>query len=89
MVAASVKTAANAAEAEALLTAELEGDAQLVIVDEAYRSEFSEWFSAKLAKHNRLPLVIFCPAFADEDPGTDAYINPIVKPAVGFEIRLD
>ena len=85
----SVQRAANAAEAEALLTAELEGDAQLVIVDEAYRSQFSEWFSAKLAKHNRLPLVIFCPAFAEEDPGTDAYINSIVKPAVGFEIRLD
>lgn len=84
-----VKTAANAAEAEALLTAELEGDAELVIVDEAYRGEFSEWFTAKLAKHNRLPLVIYCPAFAEEDPGTDAYINSIVKPAVGFEIRLD
>lgn len=85
----TVKQAANAEECEALLTAELEGDAQLVIVDEAYRSQFSEWFSAKLARHTRLPLVIFCPAFAEEDPGTDAYINSIVKPAVGFEIRLD
>lgn len=85
----TVSAAATALEAETLLAAELEGDAQVVIVDEAYRADFSEWFQTKLARHNRLPLVIFCPAFAEEDPGTDAYINAIVKPAVGFEIRLD
>jgi len=85
----TVTTAANAQEAETLLAAELEGDAQVVLVDEAYRADFTEWFQTKLARHTRLPLVIFCPAFAEEDPGTDAYINAIVKPAVGFEIRLD
>lgn len=85
----TVNTAATVQEAETLLAAELEGDAELVIVDEAYRPQFTEWFQTKLARHNRLPLVIFCPAFAEEDPGTDAYINAIVKPAVGFEIRLD
>lgn len=61
----------------------------VVIVDEAYRDQFSEWFSMRLAKHGGRPLIIFCPAFEEEDPNTDAYINAIVKPAVGFEIRLD
>jgi len=64
-------------------------DADVVILDEANRSEFSEWFQNRLAKHGGRPLVIFCPSFEEEDPGTDAYINAIVKPAVGFEIRLD
>lgn len=86
----NVRPAANAQEAETLLAKEIEeGDAQLVIVDESYRTGFSDWFQTKLSRHNKLPLVIFCPAFAEEDPGTDAYINSIVKPAVGFEIRLD
>jgi len=85
-----VRTAADAQEAETLLAKEIEeADAALVIVDEGYRASFSEWFNTKLSRHNKLPLVIFCPAFAEEDPGTDAYINSIVKPAVGFEIRLD
>lgn len=85
-----VQHAASAQEAETLLAKDIEeGSAQLVIVDEAYRSQFSDWFQTRLARHNKLPLVIFCPAFAEEDPGTDAYINSIVKPAVGFEIRLD
>ncbi len=85
----TVRRAANAAEAETLLAEEIEGDAHLVLVDESYRSQFTDWFQTKLSRHNRLPLVIFCPSFSEEDPGTDAYINSIVKPAVGFEIRLD
>lgn len=64
-------------------------EVDVVIVDESYRDKFSEWFSMRLAKHSGQPLIIFCPAFEDEDPNTDAYINAIVKPAVGFEIRLD
>jgi len=63
--------------------------ADVVIIDEDYRDQFSEWFKARLLKHGGRPLVIFCPSFEEEDPGTDAYINAIVKPAVGFEIRLD
>jgi len=84
-----VRPAANTEEAERMLVELLESDAEVVIVDEYYRDKFSEWFVGRLARHTKLPLVIFCPAFAEEDPGTDAYINSIVKPAVGFEIRLD
>jgi len=82
-------------EAQDVKTAEkhlsdlLDSDAQVVIVDESFRHEFSEFFAGRLARHSGLPLVIFLPAFEEEDAGTEAYINAIVKPAVGFEIRLD
>jgi vacuolar-type H+-ATPase subunit F/Vma7 len=77
------------ADVEARLTDLIESDAQLIIVEERYRNQFSEWFAARLAKHNKLPLVIFCPSFSDEDADSAAYIGGIVKSAVGFEIRLD
>ncbi len=64
-------------------------DAEVLIVNEEFRSQFSEWFQGRLARHSGLPLIIFCPSFEEEDAGTLAYINAIVKPAVGFEIRLD
>ncbi len=64
-------------------------DTSVVIVNEEFRDQFSEWFQMRLAKHNTLPLIIFCPSFENEDAGTLEYINAIVKPAVGFEIRLD
>ena len=76
-------------EAENTIERLLDSDARVVIVEETLRSRFSEWFNNRLNRHVGLPLVIFCPTFAEEDAATDAYINRIVKPAVGFEIRLD
>jgi len=76
-------------EVEDLLVDLLESDAQVVIVDERFRDQFSEWMANRLRQHSGLPLVIFCPSFAEEEAGTDAYIISIVKPAIGFEIRLD
>jgi len=67
----------------------IESNLDVVIVAEEWRDGFSEWMLNRLAKHSGRPLVIYSPEFSDEDPGTDAYINAIVKPAVGFEIRLD
>lgn len=67
----------------------MDTDAELVIVNELFRDQFSEWFQMRLANHTSLPLIIFCPSFEEEDAGTLEYINAIVKPAVGFEIRLD
>ncbi|MBI2435032.1 MAG: hypothetical protein HYV26_19425 [Candidatus Hydrogenedentes bacterium] len=74
---------------ETMLTDLMESEAQVLIVDERFRGQFSEWFSNRLARHSGLPLIIFVPSFGEEDAGTDAYINAILKPAVGFEIRLD
>ena len=67
----------------------LETDLDIVIVDEHWREGFSEWMQLRLERHSGRPLVMFCPSFDEEDPNTTAYINAIVKPAVGFEIRLD
>jgi vacuolar-type H+-ATPase subunit F/Vma7 len=74
---------------ESRLAELMDSDAELVIANEEFRDQFSEWFQMRLAKHNKLPLIIFCPSFENEDAGTLEYINSIVKPAVGFEIRLD
>ena len=76
-------------DVETRLVELIEGDAELVIVEEGYRDHFSDWFTARLARHNKLPLIIFCPSFTDEDADSAAYIGGIVKSAVGFEIRLD
>jgi len=84
-----VRNMADVKEIEQALLELMDSDAAVVIVDETFRPQFSEWFQLRLAKHGGLPLIIFCPAFDEEDPKTDAYINAIVKPAVGFEIRLD
>lgn len=85
-----VEESADVREVEKRLTELMETkSAQVVIVNEEYRDKFSEWFSNRLQKHGGVPLIIFAPGFEQEDAGTDAYINAIVKPAVGFEIRLD
>lgn len=84
-----VEECSSVNEVEDRLSELMQSDAQAVIVDEYYRDRFSEFFENRLARHAGLPLIIFCPSFEEEDPGTEAYINSIVKPAVGFEIRLD
>lgn len=84
-----VRETADHREAEQILNELLGSDSQVVIVDEAFRGRFSEFFTNRLARHTGLPLVIYCPSFAEEDARTDEYINAIVRPAVGFEIRLD
>lgn len=79
----------DVATAETRLAELMASDTEVVIVNEEFKNQFSEWFQGRLARHNTLPLIIFCPSFAEEDAGTLEYINSIVKPAVGFEIRLD
>ena len=34
------------------------------------------------------PLIVYCPAFEEADADVDAYLSSVIKPAVGFEIRL-
>ncbi|MCC6143888.1 MAG: hypothetical protein IT368_08780 [Candidatus Hydrogenedentes bacterium] len=85
----SVERIENIREAEDRLRELLDSDAEMVIVEEQLRDEFSEYMHLALGRHHGLPLVIYVPAFASEEAGTEAYINAILKPAVGFEIRLD
>lgn len=76
-------------EVEKRLDELLSSDAEVVILDENFRNQYSDVMDAKLKRHSGLPLIIYCPGFIEKDAGADAYINAIVKPAVGFEIRLD
>lgn len=85
----SVEEVFSADTAENRLAELMSSETEVVIVNEEFRDQFSEWFQMRLAKHSGLPLIIFCPSFENEDAGTLEYINSIVKPAVGFEIRLD
>jgi len=77
--------------AEAMLDAMLnDPDAyMLIIVQEIYRRDFSEWFLERLKRHKGRPLVVFCPDYSDStiDPGN--YVTAILKPVLGFELRLE
>lgn len=66
-----------------------ERDCHVVILMERFRSGFSEWFTEHLRKHKGLPLVVNCPAFEQEESNVDAYLSAVLKPAVGYEIRLE
>ena len=64
-------------------------EARVIIVQEEYRTEFSEWFAERLRRHKGLPLIVYCPAFEEEESNVDAYLTAVLKPAIGYEIRLE
>lgn len=66
----------------------LDDSLDVLIIDERYRDDFSQRMQDKLARHKGSPLIVFCPAFEEEDTDVDNYLSSIIKPAVGFEIRL-
>ena len=75
-------------EAEKRVDELLQDKLDVLILDERYREEFSDRFMTRLQRHTGEPLVVFCPPFEDEDADVDAYLSAVIKPAVGFEIRL-
>ena len=84
----TVEEPANTKEAESRLDELLQGDVNVLIIEEKLRDEFSVRTSERLANHSGEPLIVYCPAFDEEDSDVDAYLSSIIKPAVGFEIRL-
>ncbi len=60
----------------------------VLILEESFRDGFSERMQDRLARHKGAPLIVYCPAFGDTETDVDAYLSAIIKPAVGFEIRL-
>lgn len=60
----------------------------ILILEERFRTQFSDRMQDRLARHKGAPLIVFCPAFDEADTDVDAYLSAIIKPAVGFEIRL-
>lgn len=83
-----VEEIADAKEAEIRLDELMQDGLDVLILDERYRDEFSVRTNERLADHKGAPLIVFCPAFEEEDSDVDAYLSSIIKPAVGFEIRL-
>ena len=84
-----VEEVSGVEEAEEALDSYLEGDTRFVIVQEKFRDAFSPWFKERLMAHRGLPLVVFCPSFDKEDSDVDEYLASVIRPAVGYEIRLE
>ena len=78
----------SAGEAEEALEAAIEGAAGAVVVEERFRCGFTASFLERLARHKGRPLVLYCPGFDGEDVAADTYAAMVLKPAVGYEIRL-
>lgn len=85
-----VEETTNVQDAEKRLGELLESrEARVVIVQEEYRMLFGDWFTERLRRHKGLPLIVYCPAFDEEDSNVDAYLTAVLKPAIGYEIRLE
>jgi vacuolar-type H+-ATPase subunit F/Vma7 len=76
-------------EAEDALEKCLASDARLAIVQASFRDGFSPGFRDRLALHRGLPLVVYCPSFDTDDADVDSYLADVLRPAVGYEIRLE
>ena len=76
-------------EAEDMLTGFLESDTGIVIVQEDLRDGFSDRFRDRLERHAGQPLILYCPSLVEEAGDVDRYVSEVIKPAVGYEIRLD
>lgn len=61
----------------------------VLIIEERFRDGFSERMQERLRRHTGAPIIVQCPEFEREDSEVDAYLASIIRPAVGFEIRLD
>jgi hypothetical protein len=79
----------NVSEAEEIILPLLESDTELLIVQESFRDAFSERFQLALSRHRGTPLLVYCPAFEREDSEVDAYLASVLRPAIGYEIRLE
>lgn len=85
----TVEEPADVKEAESRLDDLLNsGDVDVLIIEEKLRDAFGYRAIERLTQHTGDPLIVYCPAFDEEDSDVDAYLSSIIKPAVGFEIRL-
>ncbi len=91
-----IEEVVDARDAEEVLDRYLESGArdreqevQVLVVQEDLRDQFSSLMRDRLAAHRRLPLIVYCPEFDKEDSEVDAYLAAVLRPAVGYEIRLE
>ena len=66
----------------------LQDGLDVLIIEEKLRDAFSPRMQDRLSQHTGEPLIVYCPAFDEEESDVDAYLSAVIKPAVGFEIRL-
>ncbi len=83
-----VEEIADIKDAEKRCLEVIEDKPDVLILEESIRNAFSDRIQDRLSQHRGTPLIINCPAFDDEGTDVDAYLSAIIKPAVGFEIRL-
>ena len=83
-----VEDVSDAKDAEARCDELLRDDVDVLIIEERLRDAFSERMQDRLKQHTDEPLIVYLPAFDEEDSDVDAYLSAVIKPAVGFEIRL-
>ncbi len=83
-----VTEVADAKDAESALDTLLQEKLDVIIIEESLRVHFSERMQDRLKRHKGAPLLVNCPSFDDEETDVDAYLSSVIKPAVGFEIRL-
>ncbi len=85
-----VEEVRDAAQAEDAIDRWMEEDGvEILVVGETLRDGFSPAFAERLRRHKGRPLVVYCPVFQTETIDVDEYLSSVIKPAVGFEIRLD
>ena len=83
-----VQEVADAKDAENVLDTLIQDKLDVVIIEEKLRDGFSERAQDRLKRHKGAPLLVNCPSFDEEETDVDAYLSSVIKPAVGFEIRL-
>lgn len=83
-----VEETADPKEAEKRCEALLQDNLDVLIIEDRLKESFSPRMHDRLARHKGTPLVVYCPSFDEEDTDVDAYLSSVIKPAVGFEIRL-
>ena len=83
-----VEEVSDVKEAETRCDQLLEDGLDVLIIEEHLRDEFTDRMKDRLKRHEGEPMIVYCPAFDEEDSNVDAYLSAVIKPAVGFEIRL-
>lgn len=84
----SIQEVEDSETAESMCSALMDDSVDVLIVEEKLREGFSRRMTLRLAEHTGRPLIVNCPSFDEEDSDVDAYLSSVIKPAVGFEIRL-
>ena len=84
----TVEEISESKEVESRIDQLLQSKLDVLIIEEKLRENFSNRMQSRLKDHSGAPLIVYCPAFDEEDTDVDAYLSSIIKPAVGFEIRL-